>query len=150
MDLSIRIEGTRLNIRAGAIVSLGEKILVCQLPGKDWWFLPGGRVALNESTEETIRRELREEVGGDWELGGPRILSENFFDIEGESFHEMCLYYWIYWKGEELTSEMRDSEETFRWVTKGELRELKLLPEFLKEACFVDEDGLRHVITRSN
>ena len=39
-------------------------------PGKDLWTFPGGFVDLGESVEDAARREAREEIEADVELGG--------------------------------------------------------------------------------
>lgn len=50
-----------------AIITNGEgKILLAKRggnPGKDLWELPGGFISLGETLEETVRREIKEELG---------------------------------------------------------------------------------------
>ena len=41
----------------------GAVLLVKQLRGRKFWTLPGGKVFANESVENGLRREIREETG---------------------------------------------------------------------------------------
>jgi 8-oxo-dGTP diphosphatase len=51
-------------IKVGAIIRRGTKILVVRksVPGRHTFIIPGGRPENNESPEDTLRRELREEL----------------------------------------------------------------------------------------
>ena len=51
-----------LGARAVLLNKQGQVLLVKHRYGKGW-FLPGGRVRKNESTEKGLERELREELG---------------------------------------------------------------------------------------
>ncbi len=55
--------GARFSYKAAGVALDGERVLLTQLAGGDFWFLPGGRVELHESATEALRRELREELG---------------------------------------------------------------------------------------
>ena len=60
------------------------KVLLVRHTYQSGWFLPGGGVKRNETTEEAARREAREEVGA--ELGALRLLGiyTNFFDYKSD------------------------------------------------------------------
>jgi 8-oxo-dGTP pyrophosphatase MutT (NUDIX family) len=42
-----------------------DKVLLVRHTYTDGWFMPGGRVEKNETTDQAARREAREEVGAD-------------------------------------------------------------------------------------
>ena len=48
-----------------------------------------------ELTEDTIGREMKEELGIDIEVERLLWIGESFFSIEGVKFHELCFYYLI-------------------------------------------------------
>ena len=59
-------------VAAGAVIRRGDEILLIQRgtdPEKGRWSVPGGRAEPGERLAETARREVREEVGIDVEIG---------------------------------------------------------------------------------
>ncbi len=63
MDLCIELEDFKLNIRAGAIIIHDNKLLTHKDTRKNnHYCIPGGRIELGENSEETIKREIREEM----------------------------------------------------------------------------------------
>ncbi len=66
MDLTLDIEDYKLNIRAAAVIIHNNKILVHRDVSKDHCTLPGGRIAIGESSEGTVKREIKEEMGKEY------------------------------------------------------------------------------------
>lgn len=59
-------------IGVGAVIFRGEQILVIRRgrpPFKGYWSIPGGKLRHGETLREAVRREVREETGGDIETG---------------------------------------------------------------------------------
>ena len=52
-------------LRVSALLRWNDRLLLCrqEKPGKEYWLLPGGGVEGGESLTESLRRELREELG---------------------------------------------------------------------------------------
>jgi 8-oxo-dGTP pyrophosphatase MutT (NUDIX family) len=63
-------------------------------PDNTYWFLPGGRAELGESAVETLRREIREELGEEIQIGNLLYIVENFY-TENIQQHELGLYFTI-------------------------------------------------------
>lgn len=95
MDLQIKLQGTVLRVRAAALVKTSKGYLFEKLKGKDYVFPIGGKVMLNESTEEGIKREIFEEIG--MEVKNVKLLSviENFYTEDENKTHELCFVYGI-------------------------------------------------------
>ncbi|MCM2290925.1 NUDIX hydrolase [Allorhizobium sp. BGMRC 0089] len=108
---------------AGLIFQEGH-VLVQQGAGDRYWAFPGGRAEIGESTEETIIREMREEL--DREVGIDRLLLtvENFFSFDDYRAHELGFYYLLTLKTplpfhrQEIVHRVIDgpTEVLFRWV----------------------------------
>lgn len=77
---------------AGLILREGHALVQRGL-ADDYWALPGGRAEIGETSEQTIVREMREEL--EQEVAVARLLwtVENFFSYEGYRAHELCFYY---------------------------------------------------------
>ena len=84
MDLTLDVEEYKLNIRAGGVIIHNNKILTHKSINKDYYCLPGGRISIGESSEETIKREIKEELGKDIEITGYIATIENFFEMENK------------------------------------------------------------------
>ena len=70
MDLTINIEGYKLNIRAAVIIIHNNKILVHKNINSDHCTLIGGRVEIGEDSESTVKREVQEELNKEIEIEG--------------------------------------------------------------------------------
>jgi 8-oxo-dGTP pyrophosphatase MutT (NUDIX family) len=81
------------NYRVAGVAIRNKHVLVCREDDKGFTLLPGGRVELGEPSDVALRREVREELRCEGELGGLLFSVENFFDLEGDRFHEMAKYY---------------------------------------------------------
>jgi 8-oxo-dGTP pyrophosphatase MutT (NUDIX family) len=87
----------RIRILALALIRRGDRILVEK--GRDetkdetFFRLLGGTVEFGETGANTLRRELREELAADADVGRLVATIENLFTYEGEAAHEICLVY---------------------------------------------------------
>ena len=139
MDLSLDIEEYRLNIRAAGAIIHNNKILVHRDINKDHCCLPGGRIEIGETSEQTIKREIQEELGKEIEILKYMTTIENFFEMENKKYHEI---YFLY-KAEFLEEESKkidyvmhnvEGKEYLRyeWIDLKEIDKCNLLPICLK------------------
>ena len=95
MDLTFKTPEGNFNHRTVGIFIHEGKVLVMQDDNLSYAYLPGGRISLHESSEEAIRREMREEL--ETEVTVERLLwiAESFFteSKSGKRFHEVAFYY---------------------------------------------------------
>ena len=104
-----------------ALIGFGEKVLVVQrsegmhLPLK--WEFPGGKIERNETEEECVRREVKEELNIDIEIIGK--LSPVAYNYPNQSI-ELIPFLAIYSGGEMKLAEHR----RFQWLAKNELLKL--------------------------
>lgn len=101
---------------------------------KDWWEFPGGKIEPEESQEDALKREIREELATEIEVG--TLLSTVEYDYP--KFHlTMHCYLCTIISGELLLLEHEDA----RWLTTDELDSVKWLP--------ADKDVIEKLITIS-
>ena len=95
MDLTFKTEEGIFNCRVCAVFLHEGKLLVIGGQQPPYYYLPGGRVQLQEPMEEAVLREVREELGIEAKIIRPLWLNQGFFeeDVTGERFHELCLYF---------------------------------------------------------
>lgn len=145
-DITIKVNNVYVNLRVGALIYHNGMILLCRLQKHEWWFLPGGRIKTNESSTTALQRELQEEIGTDFQIIRPAICSENFFELNGRSFHELCTYYEVQWFGG--TDLPQQAEEIFMWVDPKHLAPIDLRPAFLKNHIVNPTQSLELIIYR--
>ncbi|WP_459502662.1 NUDIX hydrolase [Bacillus sp. C1] len=138
MDLTFKLDKTCFNYRVGAICKHDNKMLMLQDEGEDFWYVPGGRVQMLESSEVAVKRELKEELGVNIDVKRLLWTVENFFTYDEHEFHEISCYYEV--ELHELPGEGEDSfvfEEDgrryiFQWVPLEQVGAYNLKPDFLK------------------
>jgi ADP-ribose pyrophosphatase YjhB (NUDIX family) len=147
-DITVDLDGYRFNLRVGAVVTRGDEVLLCRIRDEDWWFLPGGRIKTNESSLTALKRELSEEIGHDFHVIRPLVCSENFFELDGQAFHEICIFYEVEWTGGPVLYRQDGEEgvEIFHWTSRHDVLDVDLKPSFIKEHIARPRSGLELVI----
>lgn len=66
-DVTYVINNAKFNYRVAAVIRAANKILIMTDQDLPYFYLPGGRVKINEKSIDAIRRELKEELEIDCE-----------------------------------------------------------------------------------
>jgi len=153
-DLSFALPDGRFNYRVGAIIIHDGKLLMVK-GSAPYFYTVGGRVALHESTEQSLVREIFEETGIKCEVEQLAFVNEVFFTLasSGEQFHELAFFFVIkpndafgaIANGQTLGD---DAETHFAWLPLDRLREHDLYPLFFKEKLQNLGDGILHIVER--
>ena len=123
--------------------------------GMDCWALPGGRVEIQEKSEDALIREMKEELDTDVKVGRLVWVVENFFKDRGRSYHEIGMYYLM--NLPDNSSIFGEAEHTskddtvtlrFRWFPLSELESINLRPIFLRKGLKNIPLHTEHVIWR--
>ncbi len=94
MDITFKTSEGKFNYRVCAVIINDDKILAMQDERSPYYYLPGGRVSLNETAEKAILREIKEELEIDAKNSATIVAESGIFveDVTGEKYHELCIY----------------------------------------------------------
>ena len=140
MDLTLDVEDYKLNIRAAGVIIHNNKILAHRNLNKKHYCIPGGRVEIGENSEETVKREIQEELGKQIEITGYVATIENFFEMNESKYHEIYFLHEIEFTNEEdkkinYTMHNEEGKEylQYEWLDLDRIEEYNILPKCLKQ-----------------
>ena len=145
MDISLKMENEKFNYRVCAIIISDNRLLAMKDERSPYYYLPGGRVAMGETAEQAVIREIKEELGVTATIARPLWLNQAFFteDVDKLRYHELCLYFLmditdtdLLSRGSRFTSKEGSRTHTFEWLAFDRLKEKYFYPLFLKKDIF--------------
>lgn len=139
LDITIDVEDYKLNIRAAGVMIHNGKILAHKNGKSGHYALIGGRVEIGENSADTIKREIKEELGKKIEITGYISTIENFFEAKGSKYHEIMFVHKIEFVNEEdkkIEYTMKNIEGKdylqYEWLDLKKIDEYPLLPKAIK------------------
>ena len=141
MDISFNFDDCSFNYRVAGVIKYNNKILVEKKNDVKYLCLMGGRVHLNETSIEAIKREIKEETNYDTEYIKSVGLIENFYisKYTNKLCHEILIVHELKFRDKDayLQEEIINMEDKnnakFVWIDVDQLKKLDLKPvEFLK------------------
>ncbi len=143
----------RFNYRVVGIALHGDRVLLHRAVWEWIWYLPGGRGELLEPARETLKREMREELGVEIEVGRLLWVMENFFELNGKSYHELGLYFLMTFpdgsglpRKDEFVGDEEGIKLIFKWFPITQLESVRLYPSFLALGLKSIPPGTEHVV----
>ena len=140
MDITIDIEDYKLNVRAAGIIIHNNKVLLHRNINENHYALIGGRVEIGENSADTVKREIKEELGKDVEITGYISTIENFFEIKSSKYHEIMFVHKIEFTNEEdknIEYTMKNIEGKdylkYEWIDLDKIDEYPLAPNIMKD-----------------
>ncbi len=159
-DLRIRIKFKPKRIFQMRIAGLGFRdghVLVHRAVHETFWTFPGGRAEVGETSEETLKREMVEELGVEVKVGRLLWAVENFFRYEDRDWHELGFYYLMElpesfpFHSTDIVHRIVDTHELeFKWVkaTRDSLKALDIPPYFIADEIEDLPMSPKHVVWR--
>ncbi len=107
-----------------AIIKRGDEVFATQRgygEFKDWWEFPGGKMEPGETPQQSLVREIREELDAEISVG--KLIQTVEWDYP--QFHLTMHCFWC-----ELTSQALhlNEHEAARWLSRESLRSVRWLP----------------------
>ena len=142
--------------RSSGVLIQNSKILIQRGVSDTVYALPGGHVTFGETSAETIVREYKEETGAD--IIAKRLIwvDESLWTWGDKDAHTVCFYHLLEIEnantmpldGEFKSLKTNDSELFLKWIALSDLKNIELLPDFIKEKATHIADGIEHFVYR--
>ena len=143
MDARFRTEECKFKLRVTGIIIHDNKVLI-EVYSDGVYFLPGGTINMNETSEDAIVRELKEEIDKDFIIDSLVSVCEEFYiNHRDEKTHCINFYYKMKFKNmDDIDSIDMDrleddhgymNQHHYSWVDLKVLEEIGLVPKVLKK-----------------
>ena len=145
MDISFVSGNEKFNYRVCAMIIYEGKILAMRDDRSPYYYLPGGRVAIGETAENAVIREVQEELGIIPKIVRPLWLNQAFFteDVDNLNYHEICIYFLmdiadtdLLVRGKKFATNEGKRIHSFEWLEFERLKDEYFYPLFLKKDIF--------------
>ncbi|WP_278473559.1 NUDIX hydrolase [Turicibacter sanguinis] len=143
MDVTFQTDVGRFNYRVAGVLIHENRLLVMTDERSPYYYLPGGRVSMNEESTMAIKREVKEELDVEVEATQLLWIVENFFveQQSQEQFHEIGMYYLLQLTEEDILKRGQEfimneggyKKLSFLWLPLEKIKHLNIYPLFLKE-----------------
>ena len=143
-DFRTKVGNTVFGVRATALIVQNNQLLVTK--EGDYFYTIGGAIQVNESTEEAVVREVREELGVKAQAGQLAFVVENCFEQDGVSYHNIEFHYLVdLLEDAPLTMQEDEKRQPCEWIDIDKLEDINLVPAFLKTALPEWDGQLKHI-----
>lgn len=160
--ITIKDQDSRFGVRVAAIIFNRDmtKVFMQKQIEHDYYMFPGGRLEIHEDSKAAISRELDEELGikEDAKL---KFITESFIQFpNNKKYHEIGFYFVVRIEEEKYNynlnktynslDEANDGKSEFSWIDKNELKNYKIMPNFIIEKIinnnFDNVDIVEHLV----
>jgi 8-oxo-dGTP pyrophosphatase MutT (NUDIX family) len=139
-DITIPINGIRLNIRTALIIETENGYIFEKDRLDKFYFILGGRIQINENSIEAVKREAYEELGIEINDIKIKAIVESFFEYDNEKFHEICFYY----KGNII--QKINLPQNFYILSMEEMNNVIIKPNILYDIINSKNNDIMHII----
>lgn len=158
-DILFKTDETVFSYRVAGILIKNGKILLQKPDDDDGYSFIGGHVAFGETTEETLKREFKEEIGADIEPLKLFAIGEIFFPWGKRVCHQISLYYKIILSDETqipMTGNFFGYDEMgnkryklgFYWIPINELNNITVYPKEIMPSITSETVEVLHFVSK--
>jgi len=127
--------------RAGGIAVHENKVLLNKDEHGDFWWIPGGRCELLETTKEALLREMEEELNTRIVIDRLLYVIENFFILDGKNHQEIGFYYLVHFPEDFYPKTVNsiflgqegENKLIYQWFEINDLGNVRLFPSILRK-----------------
>ena len=143
-DFRTKIGSTVFGVRATALIVKDNRLFVIE--DEDGCYTIGGAIQVNETTEDAVVREVKEELGVTSKAGPLAFVVENHFEQAGIHYHNIEFHYLVDLL-EEAPLVMQEETKSLpcRWIPLNQLHTFPLKPSFLRTALPGWDGQLQHI-----
>ena len=142
MDIYFRHDRKCFNFRVSAVIKNDNRILLSHY--NNVYTLPGGRVHFGETTEQSIKRIIQNELNVNVKIIKLLSINENFFEYGDDDYHELLFVYLC----ELEPSIQEDLNDQYNFFTVAEMIDLNIKPEFLLTELKKLSGNISHYINK--
>ncbi|KHE66859.1 NUDIX hydrolase, partial [Halobacillus sp. BBL2006] len=137
MDVRYEVGKQRFNYRAAGVLMENGHVLFHKQKGDTYWALPGGGIEMGEKSEDSVVREMEEELGYEVDVVQTLWIAENFFEYNGKDYHELGFYHLLKTDQNHFQQEpfygLEGERLIYQWLPIAQLQNFHLQPTFLSE-----------------
>ncbi len=138
--------------RVAAIILKDNNLLMAKHKDYQCYYTVGGKVRMNETSEEAIIREVYEETGIEFQIDKLSFIQERFFKVKGQQHHEVVFYY-LMKDNFDIDLSYRKftdqgTKESLHWLPVESLAEADIIPEIFKTKLLNNIVSIEHIISK--
>lgn len=142
---------SRFNARCSAIIYDKEKnkVLLFKMMDNDYYMLPGGRIAFNETSEIAVKREIFEETGFNLNLK-LKCIQENFVEKSGIEIMQYAFCYEGIYEGKIVDNFkcLDNNSQMFYWVNLSKIDKYNIVPKSSVELIKTLNEDIQHIVEK--
>ncbi len=119
------------NVGIKAIIKKDDKVLIVR-HGQDFWEVPGGRIDANESIEEALHRELREELPNIHSIVLNRVIDARRLHKDIKDDISLVLVFYLVEADFRGVPKLSEEHTAYKWAGKDDA--IKTVDELYKTA----------------
>jgi 8-oxo-dGTP pyrophosphatase MutT (NUDIX family) len=154
MDVRYEVGKQRFNYRAAGVLIENGHVLFHKQMGDTYWALPGGGIEMGEKSEDSVIREMEEELGYKVVVVQTLWIAENFFEYNGKDYHELGFYHLLKTNHRHFQEEpfygLEGERLIYQWLPIEKLENFHLQPAFLSERLQDLPDHAEHLIVEKH